>query len=41
MTGTVLDHVLEPVAMSFTKRQFQTALTTFTAYVEERPVIEA
>lgn len=41
MTGTVLDHVLEPVAKKYNERQFQTALNNFKTYVEEHAAIIA
>lgn len=41
MTGTVLDHVLEPVAAKYNERQFETALDNLKTYVEEQVVIEA
>ena len=41
MTGTVLDHVLEPVARKYNERQFETALATFKTYVEEHVAVAA
>lgn len=41
MTGTVLDHVLEPVAKKYNERQFRMALNNFKTYVEEHVAVPA